>query len=104
MLLLLSSTSSLLGLFLVAQALVVVVDRHREHALGRLLADHVVVQVVLDLQRRGQVAARSRASSPAGTSSRMISLQRSMHSSQMNTDGPAISFLTSCWLLPQNEQ
>jgi hypothetical protein len=22
----------------------------------------------------------------------------------MNTDGPAISFLTSCWLLPQNEQ
>src|SRR5215203_2474953 len=37
-------------------------------------------------------------------SSRMMSLQRSMHSSQMNTDGPAISFLTSCWLLPQNEQ
>ncbi len=37
-------------------------------------------------------------------SSRMISLQRSMHSSQMNTDGPAMSFLTSCWLLPQNEQ
>jgi hypothetical protein len=27
-----------------------------------------------------------------------------MHSSQMNTDGPAISFFTSCWLLPQNEQ
>jgi hypothetical protein len=22
----------------------------------------------------------------------------------MNTDGPAISFLTSCWLFPQNEQ
>jgi hypothetical protein len=22
----------------------------------------------------------------------------------MNTDGPAINFLTSCWLLPQNEQ
>jgi hypothetical protein len=22
----------------------------------------------------------------------------------MNTDGPAISFLTSCWLLPQKEQ
>src|SRR5882672_10305114 len=37
-------------------------------------------------------------------SSRMMSLQRSMHSSQMNTEGPAISFLTSCWLLPQNEQ
>src|SRR6266481_9272503 len=37
-------------------------------------------------------------------SSRMMSLQRSMHSSQMNTDGPAISFFTSCWLLPQKEQ
>ena len=42
--------------------------------------------------------------SSAGNSSRMISLHRSMHSSQMNTDGPAISFFTSCWLLPQNEQ
>ena len=40
----------------------------------------------------------------AGTSSRMMSLQSSMHSSQMNTDGPAISFLTSCWLFPQKEQ
>src|SRR5690242_14956341 len=37
-------------------------------------------------------------------SSRMMSLHRSMHSSQMNTDGPAMSFFTSCWLLPQNEQ
>jgi hypothetical protein len=27
-----------------------------------------------------------------------------MHSSQMKTDGPAISFLTSCWLFPQKEQ
>jgi hypothetical protein len=31
-------------------------------------------------------------------------LQSSMHSSQMNTDGPAMSFRTSCWLLPQKEQ
>src|SRR5437773_11233095 len=37
-------------------------------------------------------------------SSRMISMQSSTHSSQMNTDGPAMSFLTSCWLLPQKEQ
>src|SRR6185437_11557661 len=45
------------------------------------------------------------ASIPApAASSRMISLHKSMHSSQMNTDGPAMSFLTSCWLLPQNEQ
>ena len=40
----------------------------------------------------------------AGTSSRMMSLHSSMHSSQMNTDGPAMSFFTSCWLLPQKEQ
>src|ERR1700683_1744961 len=33
----------------------------------------------------------------------MISLQRSMHSSQMYTPGPAISFLTCFWLLPQKE-
>src|SRR6476661_4577910 len=37
-------------------------------------------------------------------SSRMISMQSSTHSSQMNTVGPAISLRTSCWLLPQNEQ
>jgi uncharacterized membrane protein (GlpM family) len=42
--------------------------------------------------------------SVAVTSSRMISLHRSMHSSQMKTEGPAMSFLTSCWLFPQNEQ
>src|SRR3981081_1884482 len=37
-------------------------------------------------------------------SSRMMSLQSSMHSSQINTDGPAMSLRTSCWLLPQKEQ
>src|ERR1700747_1218917 len=37
-------------------------------------------------------------------SSRMISMQSSTHSSQMNTVGPAISLRTSCWLLPQKEQ
>src|SRR5258706_478540 len=36
-------------------------------------------------------------------SSRMISMQSSTHSSQINTVGPAISFRTSCWLLPQKE-
>src|SRR5690606_22451734 len=34
----------------------------------------------------------------------MMSLHKSMHSSQMNTDGPAISLRTSCWFLPQKEQ
>src|SRR5262245_8349106 len=33
----------------------------------------------------------------------MMSLQSSMHSSQMYTVGPAISLRTSFWLLPQNE-
>jgi len=33
-----------------------------------------------------------------------MSMQSSTHSSQMNTVGPAISFLTSCWLLPQKLQ
>jgi hypothetical protein len=37
-------------------------------------------------------------------SSLIISMQSSTHSSQMKTVGPAISFFTSCWLLPQNEQ
>src|SRR6266702_6650123 len=33
----------------------------------------------------------------------MISLQRSIHSSQMYTPGPAMSFFTCFWLFPQNE-
>src|SRR6266478_4807380 len=37
-------------------------------------------------------------------SARMISMQSSTHSSQMNTVGPAMSLRTSCWLLPQKEQ
>src|SRR4051812_6041761 len=42
--------------------------------------------------------------SPASaSSSSMISLHRSMHSSQMYTPGPAMSFLTCFWLFPQKE-
>src|SRR4051812_9119053 len=33
----------------------------------------------------------------------MISLHRSMHSSQMYTPGPAMSFFTCFWLFPQKE-
>src|SRR2546422_3479971 len=33
----------------------------------------------------------------------MISLQRSMHSSQIYTPGPAMSFLTCFWDFPQKE-
>src|SRR4051794_33154104 len=42
-------------------------------------------------------------SSASASSSSMISLHKSMHSSQMYTPGPAISFLTCFWLFPQNE-
>src|SRR6185503_4381900 len=37
-------------------------------------------------------------------SSRMMSMQSSTHSSQMNTVGPAINLRTSCCDFPQNEQ
>src|SRR5512134_3579352 len=43
------------------------------------------------------------ASFASSHSSAMISLQRSTHSLQMKTDGPAMSFFTSSWPLPQNE-
>jgi hypothetical protein len=86
----------------VVQALVVVVHRDREHALG------------MPGRSRNR---RERRRSPCGVgtpsvdfrpetfvSSRMMSMHSSTHSSQMNTVGPAISLRTSCWLLPQNEQ
>ncbi len=50
-----SSTSSFL---LLAQTLVVVVHRDRQHALGALLTDHVLVQNLDDFARLGQLAAR----------------------------------------------
>ena len=62
-------------------ALVVVVDGHRQRALGLFLADHVLVQHVADLARPGQVVEVELAG--VVSSSSMISLQRSMHSSQM---------------------
>src|SRR5213592_3041087 len=52
----------------------------------------------------GSLFRSARAASLPAPSSRMMSLQSSMHSSQINTEGPAISLRTSCWLLPQKEQ
>ena len=43
-------------------------------------------------------------SARSSNSSRMMSMHNSTHSSQMYTEGPAMSLRTSCWLLPQNEQ
>ena len=89
----------------VLEPLVVVVDRDREDLLRRLLADHVLVE---DARRSPAASAGRtwRALPPwsAAISSRMMSLHSSMHSSQMNTDGPGDELRTSCWLLPQNEQ
>src|SRR5271165_3744656 len=51
----------------------------------------------------GLGSSSSLTSSASASSSSMISLQRSMHSSQMYTPGPAMSFLTCFWLFPQNE-
>ena len=68
-----------------------------------VLADHVVVE---DL--RGFPAGVGTPSldftKVVLLSSRMMSMQSSTHSSQMNTVGPAMSLRTSCWLLPQKLQ
>ena len=45
----------------------------------------------------------SLSSAVSESSSSMISLHRSMHSSQMYTPGPAMSFFTCFWLFPQKE-
>src|SRR5258708_19707060 len=52
---------------------------------------------------RGLGSSDHRCSAEPASSSSMISLHRSMHSSQMYTPGPAISFLTCFWLFPQKE-
>ena len=65
-----------------ADALVVVVDRDREGLLGVVLADDVVVQELVDLDAAWGGHRRT-SSGVSANSSSMISLQRSMHSSQM---------------------
>jgi hypothetical protein len=62
-------------------ALVVVVDRDREGLLRLLLTDHVLVEVAVDLLGLRQLVELRSAGS--ASSSSMISLHRSMHSSQM---------------------
>jgi hypothetical protein len=61
-------------------ALVVVVDRHRQLLLGGVLADHVLIQVLLQFQRLRQLVGSRQAGRP---SSSRIELQTAMHSSQM---------------------
>jgi hypothetical protein len=86
------------------QALVVVVDRDREDLLGLDLADHVLVEDLADLVRAGQVALRGlRAVSVARLFTDDVVAEVDALVAD-ETDGPAMSFRTSCWLLPQNEQ
>jgi hypothetical protein len=86
------------------EPLVVVVDRDRQDLLGRLLPITYWSRIERISCGVGSLLRSPRASPVEAPSSRMMSLQSSMHSSQMNTDGPAMSFRTSCCDLPQNEQ
>ena len=81
-----STTSSLVclpaaGLEAGLDPLVVVVDRDGERLLGVLLADDVGVEELEDLPRLGQLVEADLAA--LASSSSMISLHSSMHSSQM---------------------
>jgi hypothetical protein len=79
----------------------VIIDRDGEYLLRVLLADDVLVEDAVYLPRLGEVVVLEEIG-PENSSS-MISLQSSMHSSQMYTPGPAMSFLTWRWLFPQKE-
>jgi hypothetical protein len=77
-------------------------DRDREHLLGVILTDDIVVKNFAYFLGGGN-ASRDFANEDV-FSSPMMSMHNSTHSSQTNTVGPAMSLRTSCWLLPQNEQ
>ena len=79
-----------------------VVHGDREHALGAVLADDVVVEHLADSAGVGTPSVDF--TIEVLFSSRMMSMHSSTHSSQMNTVGPAISLRTSCCDFPQNEQ
>ena len=89
------------GGLLVLDPPVVVVDRDGQDLLGVVLTDDVIVEERPDLRGLGRWSNVSSAGS--ASSSSMISLHRSMHSSQMYTPGPAMSLRTCFCDLPQNE-
>jgi hypothetical protein len=68
----------------------VVVDRHRQHLLGAILADHVLIERGIDFLRAWELADDS--AERSCISSRMMSLHSSTHSSQIKTDGPGDQF------------
>jgi hypothetical protein len=81
---------------LMVKPLVVIVDRDREHLLGVILPDHIVVEDLAYLLGSWNAIARLHQRG-------FVLLADDVHA-QMNTVGPAMSLRTSCWLLPQNEQ
>ncbi len=78
----------------VVETLVVIVNRDREHLLGVILTDDVIVKDFAELLWVG-MPSRDFTSEDL-VSSRMMSMHSSTHSSQMNTVGPAINLRTSC--------
>lgn len=68
------------------EALVVVVYRYRQNLLGPLLPDHVLIEDGADLFGAGSLCPLLSACASC-TSSRMMSLHRSTHSSQIKTEG-----------------
>lgn len=88
---------------IVLNALIVVMNRNGENPFGVVLSDNVLVSSLFISRGVG-----TNSLSPGEVSSRIssvrMSLQRSTHSSQIKTPGPATSFRTSSWVFPQNEQ
>jgi len=73
----------------------------------KLLANDVIAELdafVTNKDRRARDCLSCPASPVSSSSSRMMSLQSSTHSSQTKTEGPAINLRTSCCDLPQKEQ
>jgi hypothetical protein len=75
----------------VVEALVMVVNRHREDALGLVLADHILVKDVAMISCGVGTPSRDLTIEDL-FSSRMISMHNSTHSSQMNTVGTGNEF------------
>ena len=77
--------------FTMPQTLIVVVDSNCQYALCTILSNDVVIECRFDHLWDGRPSENS-VSSDSCTSSRMMSLHRSTHSSQINTLGPAMRF------------
>ena len=94
-----SSTSS--PICLMPQPLVVVRPRPRECAC-RFLPDHILIEQLKSLRRRQVAFATLPPSSADLIANDVVAEFDALVADEHRR--PAMSFLTSCWLLPQNEQ